>query len=106
MKSVSVPAVAVLRSSLSMYVCFVYSTIFSHCFVNSSPDVSFQTPLIYCGVYWCKLQHVCLSLGAAGCVATLLHDAIMNPAEGMLFAYHALSCGPQTETHFIISISM
>jgi len=37
------------------------------------------------GIFLYQLWWFCLSSGAAGCVATLLHDAIMNPAEGTVF---------------------
>uniref|UniRef100_A0A914VE00 Uncharacterized protein n=1 Tax=Plectus sambesii TaxID=2011161 RepID=A0A914VE00_9BILA len=30
-------------------------------------------------------HHNSLAYGAAGCIATVVHDAVMNPAEGILF---------------------
>jgi hypothetical protein len=47
--SASVPAVTTLRSSLSMYVLFVHNNMFSlvACFVNSSPEFTFQIILLY-----------------------------------------------------------
>jgi hypothetical protein len=45
--SASIPAVTTLRSSLNMYVFFVYSTFFlTACFVNGSPEVTFRIALV------------------------------------------------------------
>jgi hypothetical protein len=46
-KSATIPAVTMLRSSLSMHVFFVYNTFFPiACFVNCSPEVIFRTALV------------------------------------------------------------
>jgi hypothetical protein len=49
MTSASILVVTTFRSSLSMYVFFVYNNIFFliACFVNSSPEVTFQIALVY-----------------------------------------------------------
>jgi hypothetical protein len=53
MTSASVPAVTMLSSSLSVYVFFIYNNFF-HCFVNSSPEVTFQIALIILVTFWLK----------------------------------------------------
>jgi hypothetical protein len=49
MTSASILAVTTLRSSFSIYIFFVYNKIFFHiaCFVNSSPEVTFQIVLVF-----------------------------------------------------------
>jgi hypothetical protein len=49
MISVSVPAVTTLRSSLSMYVLFLF---FIACFVSWSPEVTFRIALICTYIYY------------------------------------------------------
>jgi hypothetical protein len=45
--SATVPSVTSLRSSLSMYIFFVYNKFScSHCFVNSSAEVTFRIALV------------------------------------------------------------
>jgi hypothetical protein len=47
----SVLAVTTLKSSISIYICFVYNNFFViACFVNSSPKVAFWIALVYHGV--------------------------------------------------------
>ena len=38
--------------------------------------------------------------GVAGCAATLLHDAVMNPADGKIICFISVMCGLQ-ELHII-----
>jgi hypothetical protein len=46
--STSIPAVTTLRSSLSMYIFFVYNNYFlTACFVNSSPKVTFRIAIVF-----------------------------------------------------------
>jgi hypothetical protein len=48
--SASIQAVTTLKSSLNMYLFFVYNNFFSHClFFNSSPEVTFRIALISLG---------------------------------------------------------
>jgi hypothetical protein len=46
--SISMPAMTMLRCSLSTYVFFVYNILFLiACFVNSSSEVTFQIALVF-----------------------------------------------------------
>lgn len=60
-----------------------------------------------CEILWLKLCFVCCA-GVAGCMATVLHDATMNPAEGKLSSsisllmYAQLMC---TQSHVMHSDS-
>jgi hypothetical protein len=72
------------------------------CFQNCYFYYIVLLPLLY------ELWHFCLSTGAAGCVATLLHDAIMNPAEGTVFTYKVANLAHELKwmcmfmsTHFV-----
>jgi hypothetical protein len=59
--SASIPVVTVLRSSLSMYVFFVYNkfSFFVACFVNSSLEVTFWIALVCVCVHVCVCTRVC-----------------------------------------------
>jgi hypothetical protein len=48
MTSSSIPTVTTSRSSLSMYVFFVYKNFFLiACFINSTPEVTFRTAVVF-----------------------------------------------------------